>query len=357
MKPPNKTGWDWSDGGIRLLAALVASVAMSFLSACVTSAPRASARTASAKGGEDHIVATIPLTEAPVSQIAIAPDGSRVYVIAGTLAAKLFVIDATARTISATVRLKPLPFRLAISPNGSRAYVVDVSSKALSVVDTQTDSVRETLSLPVAEASPRASGGIAISPDGARVYIAQPDGDILLVDTRTNSDVGRIPLTTFPSEMVLTPDGRSLYVTACTRDLTRCTLLVVDTATKTVNAPIHLERAGKVAIAPGGAAVWVTNGNEIVVVSTATNQVAATIANRVAAGGIAFAPNGAVAYAVGKKSISAIDTGTNAVVGSIHLEMQPFGIVVSLDGRFLWVASSNSVYLISASKWALPVPR
>ena len=55
--------------------------------------------------------------------------------------------------------------------------------------------------------------GLAISPDGSRIYIASDrTGNFQVVDARTGTIVGQIPIGNDPNQMTLTSDGRFAYV-------------------------------------------------------------------------------------------------------------------------------------------------
>ena len=59
-----------------------------------------------------------------------------------------------------------------------------------------------------------ASGAAAITADGARVFVANPDSDsVSLVDTRTDEPVAEVVVGTDPRSLALGPGDRHLYVT------------------------------------------------------------------------------------------------------------------------------------------------
>src|SRR3979411_3351997 len=65
-----------------------------------------------------------------------------------------------------------------------------------------------------------ASNGIAVSPDGSRIYISEEaDKTLTVVDGKTLQVTKQIPLSGNPNLVDMTPDGRWLYVAiALTRD-------------------------------------------------------------------------------------------------------------------------------------------
>jgi YVTN family beta-propeller protein len=81
------------------------------------------------------------------------------------------------------------------------------------------------------------SNGIAVRPDGKRVYVSTGgDGTVQVIDTATNTIVATVPVGQRPWNMAITPDGRKLYV-ACGRS---GTVAVVDTETnrKIADVPV-----------------------------------------------------------------------------------------------------------------------
>src|SRR5450755_431990 len=55
--------------------------------------------------------------------------------------------------------------------------------------------------------------GVAVAPDGSRIYISEEAGDTLVVvDGKTMQVTKRIPLSGNPNLVDLTPDGRWIYV-------------------------------------------------------------------------------------------------------------------------------------------------
>ena len=82
------------------------------------------------------------------------------------------------------------------------------------------------------------SQGIAVLPDGTRVYVAsQTDGTVSAIDTTTNTVVAAVPVSASPNSpfgVAVTPDGNTVYATNPDDD----TVAVIDTATNTVTSTI-----------------------------------------------------------------------------------------------------------------------
>ncbi|HEY6362535.1 MAG TPA: hypothetical protein VIX63_15585 [Vicinamibacterales bacterium] len=166
----------------------------------------------------DTVVATIPVGDGP-SHLAPTPDGSFLYVM--TAGGTVEVVDTTLHIIVATIPVGASG-DIAITPDGARAYV---AAGLLHVIDTAANAVVKSFTAevaPVPGVSTTASS-VVVSPDGARAYVgvfkfgAGPfgitaSGSIILVDTASESVTGEIVIGSVPGQIALTPDGSRAYV-------------------------------------------------------------------------------------------------------------------------------------------------
>ncbi len=148
--------------------------------------------------------------------IAVAPDGSRLYV-AGNMTDSLLIVDPGARKVVGTVPVGHLPFGVAVSRDGSRAFVANWGAHTVSVVDTATASVVHTT---VTGTHPSA---IAASPTRSEIYVANSDSDSVgVLDAQSGAVLRTIdlrpdpgsPIGASPNALAVSPDGDRLYVTA-----------------------------------------------------------------------------------------------------------------------------------------------
>ena len=76
--------------------------------------------------------------------------------------------------------------------------------------------------------------GLAVTPDGKRVYVAiLDDNNVSVIDTASNTVVATVPVGTNLQGVAVTPDGKHVYVTNAN---SLGTVSVIDTATNTVEA-------------------------------------------------------------------------------------------------------------------------
>ena len=92
-----------------------------------------------------------------------------------------------------TVPVGDNPWGLAVTPEGARVYVANHGSHTVSVLSTATNTVLTTV--PVGT-NPR---GLAITPDGAWVYVANYNSStVSVIATATNTVVDTVPVGEYP---------------------------------------------------------------------------------------------------------------------------------------------------------------
>src|SRR5207247_3230729 len=148
-----------------------------------------------------------------------------------------------------------------------------------------------------------------------------------------------------PHDLAITPDVRFGYVVK----LTSNDVSVLNTATNTVAATVAVGFGTfGVAITPNGAFAYVTafgdrcaNGG-VWVISTATNAVVATVPLAGCTTGVAIAPDGALAYVANNSSstVSVIETATNHLVLAVPVGSSPHGVAIPPEGGFAYVTPS-----------------
>jgi YVTN family beta-propeller protein len=246
------------------------------------------------------------------------------------------VIDTPSNTVIATVNIgAPTPAFPAITSDGLTLYVS--TGKTITAVDTGTNSVTASIAVD-------ASGGMAITPDGAFVYAlggatGSGNGSVTVIDTATNAPVGSPIVAVFNPDaatavpgVVITPDGASVYASA--ENISAASAIATATNTVTAQIPLSNVSLRGVAVTPDGSHVYVAAEAENVVygINTATNsQQSETLVGN-GPFGIAVTPDGAFVYVTNfaGNSVSIIATATNTVVGSpIPIGSGPDGIAIA----------------------------
>ena len=96
------------------------------------------------------------------------------------------------------------------------------------------------------------------------------------IDIPTNKIIATVPVGSGPEGVVITPNGKKVYVTNGDDG----TISVIDTETNAVTAMVHVEdKPQGVAVSPDGTKVYVTNwqSNNVSEIDTATNKVIASV--------------------------------------------------------------------------------
>ena len=107
-------------------------------------------------------------------------------------------------------------FFMALTPDSRTLYVPKLGAREIWQVDTQTRQARGHLTEAKAYWSEGAERGMAVSPDGRRLYIAtqsEAASGVSVLDTQNFAEIGRAELSGNIFGLALTPDGSRLVVT------------------------------------------------------------------------------------------------------------------------------------------------
>lgn len=260
------------------------------------------------------------------------------------------VIDTETNSVVATVDVDAAPIRMALTPDEKQAYITmrGNTEGQVTVLDTVTHDVTALFSL-----TDFFIAGVAVTPDGRHAYVGNSGNDdvVKVLDTATNTVAVEILIPTV-IDIAISPDGKHTYTT----DFNGVT--VIDNAHHTVETMIpassgttSIEGRG-IAVSPDSKTAYLTNGglDTVSVIDTATNTETGVIAVGSDPLGIAVSPDGSTVYVTnnGAASVSVIDTATNTVSATIAVANRPFGVAFTSDGERAVVANSasNSVSVI-----------
>ena len=253
-------------------------------------------------------------------------------------------------------------FRIALSPDHQFAYVTEEAGAAVEVFDLLAGQSMDIIDVP-----PTPSG-IAISPDGTRLYVGHgyATNAVSVIDTGIPALVDSIPVGQAVSRLAVSPDGQNLYL-----NNTRAgRVLKVNTSTKAIADSLILGQANDLGIeirdialsADGTRLVASLSrlflgfdalGNSvpafwgsIVVIDTQTWEQTAEIFVGESVASIGLTPDGKTVYVAGVERLDDFATTGNLQIFIVDLENnRPLGTIrgFSLPIAFSFGASKPAI--------------
>ena len=272
---------------------------------------------------------------------------------------------------TATNTLNPLPitagsrpYGVAVSPDGSRVYVANYGGNSVSVIDTATNNA---IGTPIAVGfGPQ---GIAVTPDGNRVYVANNDANTVSVINTTASPptVTTITVGTGPNGVAVSPDGSRVYVT---RDSTNAVSVISTADNSVTNVSLGTGQFPRgIAVSRDGTRLYVANatpGNVAVINTTTSPPTVMTPRISLPSGafpqGVTLSPDGSRLYVAnnGLNSVSVINTADNTVMttlggGTPALFNRPLFLAVTPDGSRVYVTNNGGSSLSMINTTTTPM--
>lgn len=158
---------------------------------------------------------------APPTGLALAPDGSTLYVTGGQPNGRVFVIDTETGKIEKRFRVGHTPCAPVVSPDGKKLYVCNHFNNNVSVLDSSSGEELAKIAVP------REPAGAAITADGKTLIVVNhlpagpTDGDyaaaeVSIIDTAAQNVTNSIKLpngSASLNDVTISPDGKYAYVT------------------------------------------------------------------------------------------------------------------------------------------------
>jgi YVTN family beta-propeller protein len=229
-----------------------------------------------------------------VCALSVGSAANRVVRIIQTNSAgdNVHIIDPVTNKVVGVIEGIEVNHGVAVAPDGNRIYVSDEADSTLDVVDSTTLKVTKRIPL---SGHPN---NIAVAPDGRRVYVGiiQAPGGVDVIETGSLQNIKTLPTQGTIHNAYVTPDGKYLVAGS----IQAKTINVIDTETDQTAWILELDRGIRpMAFAknPDGSTKWIfvqlTNFNGFAVVDFATHKEIRRIPNPALASGKSEVPGGA----------------------------------------------------------------
>lgn len=290
---------------------------------------------------------------------------SRIYVT-NEMSGDLTVIDPEARRVIGRIALGKRPRGIVASSDGRLLYIAlsgspiagpgvdestlppaDKSADGIAVFDVASGRVLRVLR---GVSDPET---VAVSPDGARLYVASEDtGRLVIMDARSGGIAGSAPVGGEPEGTAVSPDGRLVYVTSEEDHVAA----VYDSSARRVRARIPVgQRPRNSVFTADGRRAFVPGENDasVTAIDVAADRAIARTrieGETVRPMGIALSGDGRHLYVTtGRgRELVRLDPATLRVTGRVEVGTRPWGVALSRDGRFAFTANgpSNDVTMV-----------
>lgn len=268
-------------------------------------------------------------TGAVVTGLAVSPDGRTVYVVNGW-SGSVAVVDVAAAEVVHRIRVKAELNSAVVRPDGKRLYLTGTANGQGVVLgfDLTSDSLAAVIQVGSAPT------GLAVSPDGGHLYVANNQGaSVTVIDTRIASVIRTVPVDVLPQYVAVSPDGSTTYVTHTSRLAnTNGSVTVIDNHTDKVVGHIPVG-VGACELAVSSDRLYVSNLQDgtVSVVDASTRQLVSTLV--LATRGIAFSPRDHSVYLATGRTTTVVDSGTGRVTATIDLASnRPPATVIAVTG-------------------------
>jgi YVTN family beta-propeller protein len=221
------------------------------------------------------------LTDTKAHDVAVSPDG-KIAVSCNVGAGNITFIDVASKKATHTMSTGKKAITAVFSPDGKTLYVANAGDATISVVDVNTKKIVKTFT--------GAKGVMAIKPTANfdQLWLNDPTDDkLLLMNPKTGLIEASIDVPGEPHGLVLSPDGKTVYVGQ--RKLNQISM--IDTTSRKIvkTTPIG-QRPDMLAISSDGKTIFVAirDENKLAVVSAADLSVKTKINTSGETHGVAY---------------------------------------------------------------------
>jgi YVTN family beta-propeller protein len=357
IQPPNRMRFGWSSLRIGLLAIILVMItsAVGFAQTFT-------------------VIKTINVDIQPFG-ITPSPDGQTMWVAnSGSVFAnsnKVTIIDIAALAEETNkITVGNFPEDIAFTADGSHAVVTNSSDNTVSVIDTNSKTASQTVSL--ASLGVSFPFGITFSKNNNRIFVTTQGGStnsIAVLDSRNINNVqpsGTIAASGFTGRPALRAIDNELLVPASPLESGPPELLVIDPSSGNVTHELILTGntafPNDIAVTPDGRFAYISlfdfsGGTGGVWVVDVKLLKTVTVINTGDPGvfGMGITPDGRFVFATNfiHNQVVAIDASTNTIAATIPVGHQPNEVAVTLDGTEAFVTNQNDT---TVSVISIPQP-
>jgi YVTN family beta-propeller protein len=261
----------------------------------------------------------------------------------------LAVVDMTAGKVRTTIPVTA-PDGIAITPDGAKVYVSSNDSGAVAVIDTASDSVKTTIAVGT---QPQ---GMVATEDGKYVIVAvQGDGDAAIIDTAMDAVVARAPIGKAHSAAT-NADGTLSFVSSQAPDAPAVQLVDVPSGAPAGTFPVE---AAPRALADVDGKLYVTlvGSADVDVLDATSGQKLGAITTDGSPHDVRPTRDGSRVLTVSQTAgeLVFIDPATSTLVAHVATGTMPHWIGLPSDGREAYVTNEgdNDVVVVDLATHAV----
>ncbi|MBK7971811.1 MAG: PQQ-binding-like beta-propeller repeat protein [Deltaproteobacteria bacterium] len=264
-------------------------------------------------------------------------------------------VSAVDPDTGATLASAPVPnafLGLAVSPDGTRIYASRSGEKRVVALAWDGAALTEVASF----AAGGYPAGLAVSPDGTVLWIVlQMGGSLVALDAASGERLGAADTGGNPYTVLLSNDGRQAYVSVEREAKVRFFDVSDPRAPRRLGDVGVQKNPEALVLSADGARLVVANSDEdsVSVIDVAKRKVTSTVDLRPAGAlGYGSAPNSLALSPDGRRlfvaqaadnAVRVIDLTSGALVGAIPTAWYPTAVTLSADGQRLYVANAKGV--------------
>ncbi len=310
-------------------------------------------------GSQTPLGGTLPTASA------LSPDGRLLLVLNagdGTYES-VQVIDTATQHVTQTIPYQSpqgVYAGVAFSPGGKSAYSSGGGSEKIHVYSVSGGQLTEGSPIQLPTTNPAGQSvnmypaGLAVTPDGKRLVVADEMADAASVVDLATGRVSTVGVGHNPYGVAISPGGRTAYVSDQGADTV--SVLDISGATPSLTGTIEVgTHPNRMVVDPRSGTLYVANSesDSVSVIPAAASRPARTISLSPYRGapigsnpdGLALSADGGTLYAAnsGDNDVDVIDVRAGQVLGMIPTAWYPTSVVASLDDRTLFVTNGKAL--------------